>query len=91
MYKKINKKERKNLYIFIKQMSFVNKNNKVFFINKRRLFYTNIQMLCITYVETLAILTNVSRPHEVDVALLRGPFFFVNSKYKYIQRNVQKH
>jgi hypothetical protein len=32
---------RKNLYIFIKQMSFVNKNNKVFFINKRRLFYTN--------------------------------------------------
>ena len=28
---KINKKERKNLYIFIKQMSFVNKNNKVFY------------------------------------------------------------
>ena len=57
-------------------MSFVNKNNNFFFINKRRLFYTNIQILLITYVEILAILTNVSRPHDVDVALLRGPFFF---------------
>ena len=45
MYKKLTRKERKHLYIFIKQMSFVNKNNKVFFINKRRLFYTNIQIL----------------------------------------------
>jgi hypothetical protein len=28
-------------------MSFVNKNNKVFFINKRRLFYTNfMNYLC---------------------------------------------
>ena len=42
MYKKINKKEKK-LYIFIKQMSFVNK--KFFFINKRHLFYKNIQIL----------------------------------------------
>jgi hypothetical protein len=55
-------------------MSFVNKNNKVFLINKRRLFYTNIQILWITYVEIPAILTNVSRPRDVDVALLWGPF-----------------
>jgi hypothetical protein len=74
MYKKINKKEKK-LYIFIKQMSFVNK--KFFFINKRHLFYKNIQILWIIYEE------NVSRPHDVDVALLQGLFFYVNSKYIY--------
>jgi len=56
---------------------------------------TYIKMLLITYVEILVILTNVSRPHDVDVALLRAPFiflfFYVNSKYKCLQRNVQKH
>jgi hypothetical protein len=67
----------------------------LFFSNQRHLFYTNIQMLWITYVEILVILANVSRPHDVDVALLRAPFkflfFYVNSKYKCLQRHVQKH